>query len=347
MSESANHVLSVASCIGRQFQLDVLSQVVACPDDELEAALEEASKAGIIEGQSVIGATITYRFSHAFFRQTLYDEIMVPRRIRLHQQIARALEDVHRQRLDEHAAELAEHFAFSSDKVDLAKAVQCGEVAARRAAEVFAYGEATRLLDRSLVVQDLVDPNDASKRCDLLLALGEALLAAGENNRVITDIAPDAVKLADLLRDRSRAFRACHLALDCIWAHGAGSVAGQPEFLRWAERASEYADVESVERVHADLALAMAWTNQGRLREARAARLKSLELARQLGDPEALFRSARSLLTMISCAPENWDERVRLATEAPSWPRHGVSGHTLARVLWSSGHVQLAQGERA
>ncbi len=58
---------------------------------------------------------MTYRFTHAFFRQTLYEELSAPRRIRLHQQVARALEDVHARRPEEHAAELAEHFAHSSD----------------------------------------------------------------------------------------------------------------------------------------------------------------------------------------------------------------------------------------
>ena len=118
LSESTNRVLSVASVIGREFQLDVLRQVLASPEEELEAALEEASAAGIIEERSVVGTPITYRFSHAFFRQTLYDEIVAPRRIRLHQQVARALEEVHARRLDEHAAELAEHFSFSSDHAE-------------------------------------------------------------------------------------------------------------------------------------------------------------------------------------------------------------------------------------
>ena len=181
LSASTNRVLRVASVIGREFQLDILRQVLDGPEEELEAALEEASAAGIIEEYSAVGASITYRFSHAFFRQTLYDEIVAPRRIRLHQQVASALEDVHARRLEEHAAELAEHFSFYSDTLNLAKAVQYGEVAAKRATEVFAYGEAARQLDRALVLQDLVDPDERTKRCDLLLALGEALLPAGEN----------------------------------------------------------------------------------------------------------------------------------------------------------------------
>ncbi len=64
--------------------------------------------------------------------------------------MARALETHYARRLDEHAAELAEHFAHSSDPADLAKAVQYGELAAQRAMAVFAYGEAARLLEQAL-----------------------------------------------------------------------------------------------------------------------------------------------------------------------------------------------------
>ena len=146
-------------------------------EEELERALEDAVGAALVEERSVVGATITYRFSHAFFQQTLYDEIMAPRRIRLHQQVAHALEEVHARRLEEHATELAEHYAFSSDTLDLGKAVHYGELAARRATDVFAYGEAARQLERTLVVLDLADPEDQSKRCDLLLALGTGTVA--------------------------------------------------------------------------------------------------------------------------------------------------------------------------
>ncbi len=49
-----------------------------------------------------------YRFAHAFFRQTLYEEMIAPRRIRLHQQVAAALERQYATAVStEHAAELA------------------------------------------------------------------------------------------------------------------------------------------------------------------------------------------------------------------------------------------------
>jgi predicted ATPase len=344
LSPEANQMLSIASVIGREFSLDVLRRVHGRPD-ELEGALEEAVGAVMVEERSAVASMITYRFTHAFFQQTLYDEILGPRRMRLHQQIARALEEVHARRLDEHAAELAEQYAFSSAAPDLVKAVSYGEMAARRATEVFAYGEAARQLERALAVQDLVDPDDAARQCDLLLAQGEALYSAGETERVIAQVAPDALKRANAIGDRSRAFRACRLALDCLFLRGIASAPALPAYITWAERASDYAEHDSIERVQADQALALAWWGQGRLRGMRALLLESLNLARRLGDPETLFRAA--FLLLAQCAPQHWEERVRLAAEVPSWPRPGVSTQPLGQLLWACGLVQLGQGDRA
>jgi DNA-binding CsgD family transcriptional regulator len=344
LSSTTNQVLRVASVIGREFQLEVLLRVHPRTEDELESALEEAVVAALVEERSVVGATVTYRFSHAFFQQTLSDEILAPRRIRLHQQIARALEELHARRLEEHAAELAEHYAFSSDTSDLTKAVSYGELAAARAIAVFAYGEAARQLERALAVQELLDADDHEKRCDLLLALGEALFPAGETERVITDVAPDALASADTVGDRNRALRACHLALECLWARGAASSAAQPEYLTWAERAASYADPNSIERSYAALALAHANITRARWYQAGVLGLEALTLARRHGDHEALFRSAGYLLQ--SGPPRRWAERVRLAEESVGWPRKGVSAQTLGRVLFLSGRVQFAQGQR-
>jgi tetratricopeptide (TPR) repeat protein len=335
----------VAAVVGREFELDVLRQVLARPVEELEEAIEEASAAGIIEERSIVGTTITYRFTHAFFRQTLYDEIVAPRRIRLHQQVARAVEEIHPGRLDEHAAELAEHYAFSSDILDLAKAVRYGELAAKLATDVFAYGEAARQLERALVVHELVDPEDKGKRCELLLALGEALLRAGEPGRVIAYVAPEALALARALGDRSRAFRACHIVLECFHLQGAATSTRLPEYLQWAEQARGYANPDSIERVLADLALAAAWNSRGRAREARELRLEALGLSRRLDDPETLARSA--LFVLRQGPPQLWGERLHLAEESVTWPREGVRSRALGSLLWYSARLLLAHGERA
>ncbi len=65
--------------------------------------------------------------------------------MQLHQQVARAMEQQYKERLSEHAAELADHFAHSLDSADLTKVVEYGEAAAQRAMSVYAYGEAVRV----------------------------------------------------------------------------------------------------------------------------------------------------------------------------------------------------------
>src|SRR5207248_620619 len=143
------------------------------------------------------------------FRQTLYEEIFPPRRIRLHQQVGLALEQQYAARLEDHAAELAEHFAQSSERASLEKALAYGRMAAQRALTVYAYGEAARLLEQALQVQEEYEPGDKLLRCDLLLELGEALLLAAEPLRVAEQVAPLALALAEDLGDGARAAQAC------------------------------------------------------------------------------------------------------------------------------------------
>ena len=84
--------------------------------------------------------------------------------------MAKALERQYAVRVEEHAAELAEHFSHSSDRDDLSRAIHYAERAAWRAMAVYAYGEAVRHLEQALDVQEVLDADETAKRCDLLLA---------------------------------------------------------------------------------------------------------------------------------------------------------------------------------
>ncbi|HLF78118.1 MAG TPA: hypothetical protein VJB57_11590, partial [Dehalococcoidia bacterium] len=99
--------------IGRDFDLATLRAVSTVEEDALLNAIEEAVRVGVLEERSQPGRVL-YRFAHAFFRQTLYEEMIAPRRLRLHQEVARALEVQYGRRREDHAAELAEHYAQST-----------------------------------------------------------------------------------------------------------------------------------------------------------------------------------------------------------------------------------------
>ena len=351
LSSEANSVLSTAAVIGREFRFDVLEKVAGLSEDDLFAALEEAQGAAVVEEQTSAGAGVSFRFAHAFFRQTLYDETFTPRRIRLHQQVGQALESVHSARLEEHAAELTEHFAQSTERDDLQKALSYGEMASDRAMSVYAYGEAARLLEQALEVQEVLDPGDKAKRCDLLLALGEVLMPAGESLRAYEDVAPEAFGLAESLDDNDRVSRICELAVEAAQRASGGSLAHEPEFPIWAERADRSAAPGTRNRVLADLAMSIVLGMSGDDSGMWTLRQRALKLARQLSDRE-VFLQAAGFIIRAPLAPQHQEERLALAREVGDryrdslWTPLSIMGPPLPHWLaWA--YLEMGERDRA
>jgi tetratricopeptide (TPR) repeat protein len=345
LSESCNKVLSVAAVIGRDFQMEVLQKVAGMSDDELFGALEEARKAAVIEERTGAGAKVNYRFAHAFFRQTLYEEIIAPRRIRLHQQVARALEEIYKNRLEQHAAELAEHFSYSSDRADLEKAVSYGEMAARRATDVYSYGEAVRLLEQALKVQEVLDPEEKLKRCDLFLALGWARFYNHEYRHIMDNEAPAALALAEGLRDTNRACQACLLATFAISGTGGGAAYGTAEAMKWTEAFDRYASPDTIERAWADQAVGGTKVAAGDIAGAWPLFRESTLLARKLGDASALNNCGGDYLWYCPPSAEYVEVGRQIADEMRQvWGK--ADPFSMAYGMWCVGSFFLSLGER-
>ena len=321
LSEECNRVLSIASVIGREFRLDVLEKVAGITSNEVYGALEEAKRSAIVEERSAIGTAITYRFAHAFFRQTLYEEIIAPRRVRLHQQVAQTLELVYKNRLAEHAAELAEHFSYSPDLDDLGKAVEYGEMAAQRAMDVYDYGEAVRLLERAIKVQEVFAPDDKTKQCDLQLALCEAVYAVPDFVRVRKE-AQTTFSLAESLGDDSRAARACLLAIYSILSEQVMLVT--PEASEWVEKVDRYARPGTIERIYANLALGIREINKGERKAGLLLLEQAVNIARSNGDQEALWTTAPFFIIYSSDIPERIQKSIKLCEELWAGPHDGL-----------------------
>jgi tetratricopeptide (TPR) repeat protein len=331
LSKECNQLLSVASVIGREFVLETLKAVAGIKEDTFVDALKEAVQLSVLEERSQVGV-VRYRFTHAFFRQTLYEELIAPQRLQLHQQVARSLEKQYAKRLEEHAAELAEHFSQSTDPADLAKAVEYGKMAAERAMSVYGFGEAVRLLEQALKVQRVLDPGDRGKVCDLLLALADALSMGGEPKRALDTVLPEAFSLAEALGDSARASRACMLAiLDFAYFGAITNVAwGSPEAAQWME-------VKWVTGLYTE--------QPSLIKEGAQLINKGFELARQLDDPETYWFIATTWL--IYSSPLKYAvERQQVAEEMLKRPRTGISVRTLGTAIFLVIHVLLESGQR-
>jgi tetratricopeptide (TPR) repeat protein len=344
LSPECNQLLAVASVIGREFALETMKAVAGINEDVFVNALKEAVRLSVLEERSQRGL-VRYRFTHAFFRQTLYEEMIAPQRLKLHQQVARSLETLYAKRLKEHAAELAEHFSHSTDPADLKKAVEYGEMAAKRATDVYAYGEAVRLLAQALETQEVLDFEDKAKRCDLLLALGDALLLAGEHQSVIDMQAPQALSLAEAIGDNKRASRACLLAIQGLSVY-ASILMVSPEAAQWAARADHYAEPDTIERAQVDAMLSYVKMAKGIFSPEKVTLIsRALDLARRLGDADTYWWIASIWFEALS-APQHDEERLRLAEELLKQSQAGVSVLRLGLALWAVGHTFLQFGQR-
>jgi len=108
--------------LGREFDLSLLRSL----DSDLGAdgvleALDEALEAKVIK--ELPGAVGRYQFGHALIQQSLYGELSSARRLRTHASIAEALERMHGEEAEAHAAELAFHFTESATVTGTGKLV--------------------------------------------------------------------------------------------------------------------------------------------------------------------------------------------------------------------------------
>jgi tetratricopeptide (TPR) repeat protein len=353
LSPECNQLLAVASVIGREFALETLKAVAGINEDIFVNALKEAVRLSILEERSQ-GGLVRYRFTHAFFRQTLYEEMIAPQRLKLHRQVARSLETLYATRLKEHAAELAEQFSHSTDAADLAKAVEYGEMAAKRATNVYAYGEVVRLLEQALKVQRVLNPEDKEKMCDLLLNLCEAELLAGELQHILDVEAPAALSLAENISDNKRASRVCESAMLAITYLSAGlppawMTPGAAQWIEWADR---HAEPDTRIRVWADIGLGMVKLGTAFMggeatlfMEGDSHLRHALDTARRLGDPEVFLLAAFGYL--LNTPPLVWpEERLQLAEELAGMSRSGITLVTLGTGLFMAGYIFLEAGNR-
>jgi tetratricopeptide (TPR) repeat protein len=253
------------------------------------------------------------------------------------------MERVYAGRFEEHAAEMAEHFSHSIDPADLKKAVEHGETAAERAMDVYAYGEAARLLEQAIKVQRVLNPDDEEKVCDLLLDLCDALLAIPDTRRILDTETPEAFSLAETIGDGSRACRACLAAIWAIFSEQGGPGFATPQAVEWAERADRYASPDTMERVLADLALGAARCTTDDRRSGLKILTHAVAQARHLGDTNTLWLAGFFLLAWRT-APQHAQENVRLTEELLAGPRAGVNA--TGSVIYHAGNSFLVVGKR-
>jgi DNA-binding CsgD family transcriptional regulator len=309
LTPECNDILATAAAIGREFGLPVLSRAGEQPSEHILAALEEATTTRLIE--EVPRRVAAYRFAHALIRDTLYDELSTVQRVRLHRRIGQALEIHYGAHLDRRLAELAHHFVQAAPGGDVARAIDYASRAGDWAMALLAYEDAAAHYESALQVIDLMDAPDETRRCGVLLALGEAQRSAGD---------PAFRTTFERAADLAKTLRAPELL-----GHASLGAAGQetalfradPSLVRLLDEALsalEPADAVIRTRVLARLALELALEEES-LDRATVLSEEAVAAARLHGEPELLARTLHARYTVLCGYPDALDAAFAVATE--------------------------------
>jgi hypothetical protein len=269
LSGEANKLLTAASGFNGPFHVDLAGAAAGLDESAALDAIDEALQAQLL---SSTGEADIYNFTHALIRHTLYGELSPSRQVRLHRQIAEAMERVYGDRAEEHAAELAFQYHRSAAVSGAERGVPYAIAAADAAESSAAWDEQVAFLQMAL---ELLAEGDA-RRARLFARLGIAhmwalqpeegmraataaarLIAAGEGNDAAADYLYKAMNAAfeagSMLPSyalASEGMRYIGARRDRVWAellfydHQARSAvapdalgillpAGEPEFETW------------------------------------------------------------------------------------------------------------------
>jgi tetratricopeptide (TPR) repeat protein len=201
------------------------------------------------------------------------------------------------------------------------------------------------LLEQALKVQEVLDPEEKARRCDLLLALGWARFYNHEYRHILDSEAPVALALAEGLADSGRACQACLLASFAISGIGAGAAYGTAEAAKWIEAFDRYAPPDTIERAWADQALAGGKIAARDIAGAWLLFRQSTLLAQKLGDVSAFVNCGGDYLWYCPPSAEHVEEARQIANDMMQvWNK--ADPFSMAWGMEATGSFFLRLGER-
>jgi predicted ATPase len=311
LGDEAVRVLSIASVIGRDFDLRVLAAASAIGHEEALDVLDAAVASTLVLNV----AAEDFTFAHALVGHALYDALPPARRAQYHRRVAETIEEMARPDCKLYATDLAYHyFQASGSRVtgrEATKAIEYARAAGDAALDKLAPDEALRWYRQALDLVDRQPDADLSVRGALLVGIGDAqrqtgdaayaetLLMAGQLARQLGD--PELLIAAALATNR-----------------GVYSTTGQvdPARLALIQAALDAAGTEDTRQRARLLGLLAQESIIAQDSATRRALVdEAVAIARRLGDPATLLDVIIRLLDAIH-VPESLSDRLAVTAEA-------------------------------
>jgi class 3 adenylate cyclase/tetratricopeptide (TPR) repeat protein len=160
LAEREKRTLQTASVIGKRFAEGVLVRVLDLSEPDLVPALRMLEDGGFVHREPVEGGP-EYSFRHPLTQEVAYGAQLREARASVHRKVAEVLRDLHREKLDEHAALLAHHYEGAGELLDAASW-------RRRAARRLGTTDFTEAQHHWQKVQELLDEVPPSREVEEL-----------------------------------------------------------------------------------------------------------------------------------------------------------------------------------
>jgi class 3 adenylate cyclase/tetratricopeptide (TPR) repeat protein len=343
LSAEANKILRIASVIGHEFEVNVLQQVTELPEENILDALDEAKSAALVSEPT--GNTDCYAFTHILMRTTLYETFNPTRRARMHERVGVALEQLPSGEQDQRIDELARHWLAAAPVGGVTKAIRFARQAGDQSLAGLAFEQAAKYYEQALSLLTQHDRDAEVLRCDLLIALGDARMRAGDAR--FSAAVDEAVRIARCLGDVKRFARAVlgYSRPEDPFAY-ANVVDGG--FIALYEEAigllGKDDDKVLLARLYCNLSSEMFHTTL--LERRKELSRQAVDLARQCGDRELLAQALHFHASAIN-NPTNLEERlslsaeqIGLADEAASLETHWAAAYQRVGALLELGDIR-------
>ncbi len=195
-------LLQTLAVIGTEFPLSMVRPVVQLPSDQLDRLLIGLQAGEFVYEQPAPG-DVEYTFKHAIIHDVTYASMLLQRRKELHRAVGATIEEVYRDRLAEHYAELAYHFVRGEG---WSRAIEYSRLAGDRCSHSFANAEAIEHYAQAIDAAAKLPVGASGAVGDLHATRGGVLSIIGRHQEAIAEYA-HALDYASSGNDRTRECR--------------------------------------------------------------------------------------------------------------------------------------------
>jgi serine/threonine protein kinase/tetratricopeptide (TPR) repeat protein len=309
LDPEAREVLRCAAVIGRQFGLELLSQVVPSRQ-RINAAMETLRSAGLVHRSGLVPEPI-YRFKHALTLDVTYESLLERQKKERHAAVGEAIENLYPDQIEEYSTQLAAHFAAAED---WDRAIRYGLMAAKRATALWRLPETAEMLLR---VRQWIQSSDknvgerAKLLVPLLLELERHLEKLGrrDEQQSVIDELGDLLSTDVPTRNRGEVL----VRQGDLYTLSARHNRALSAFKQALEIAEQLDDAEL--RCKALRSLGHVLWSQGRYSEAVPWLEQVIDFAREHGDARPLVTDLCNLGRAVR-KQEQWDRAMAIGEEA-------------------------------